>query len=385
MIQVKDLQFPRYFLSNEIDLDPKIVAQLLQVKIKVRDSGEPDTASFKGDTLIISQPSSLVRFLFIVLYQLIKRFTNKGMQKDKLSLGLLFACKDYVYSDYIAPEKEPEHPSILLDGEKLPIPHTIITNLVEPLIGKVKMLPVMFIKSKMVDACEIALSAEKFSKKFNMPFRTVSFHDYPIIVANTLLHNEAARSAHICIKTMEHSFGTEATRKVVKNILLNEESSISSNFVSILKILDGNPVFVMDFLKFFKSNITLTIEEERKAAEVRQHVIEADRYLNEHIKTAVEKYTPHVFKQWSEWSMIMGLIEKQLAPMRGSMWPTTENVKPFEDEKRQMAVERAKEKGKNQLNFEELLEVARDWYGHKAVQPGNLAEKMLAENRVWKT
>ncbi|KKK43384.1 hypothetical protein LCGC14_3168570, partial [marine sediment metagenome] len=151
MIQVKDLQFPRYFLLNEIDLDPKIVAQLLRVKVKIQNMGEPDTASLKGDTLVISQPSSLTRFLFTVLYQLIKNFTNRGMQQDKLSLGLLFSCKDYVYGDYRASEKA-KHPPILLDGEKLSVPYAIITNLVEPLVGKVKMLPVLFIESNMVDA-----------------------------------------------------------------------------------------------------------------------------------------------------------------------------------------------------------------------------------------
>lgn len=385
MIQVKDLQFPRYFLLNEIDLDPKITAQLLQIKVQVQETGEPDTAHFKGDTLVVSQPSSLTRFLFIVLYQLIKHHARQGLHQDKLSLGLLFACKDYVYSDYQVPEKEQKSPPILLDGEKIPIPGTIITSLVEPLVGKISTLPVLFIEANMVDACEIAVSAEKFSKRFRMPFRAVSFHDYPVLVANSLLYNEAARTAHMCVKVIEHSLG-EATSKVIKNILLSKESNVGANLISILKLLDGSPIFVMEFLKFFESNVTLTLAEQEKVAKVRQQTIESDKYLSEHIKVAqiAPKYTPHVFKQWHEWAMIMGLIEKQLEPMRGSMWPTTENVKPFEDAHRQMAVERAKEKGKSQLNFEELLELAREWYNHKAVQPGQLAEKLLSENRVWK-
>jgi hypothetical protein len=387
MTQVKDLQFARHFLLNEIDLDPATFRHLLHVRVKVQDTGEPDTASFSGNTLVVSQPSSLTRFLFVVLYNLLKNFTNKGIYQDKLSLGLLFACKDYVFGDYRVPEKEKKQPPILLDGEKLTIPHTIITSLIEPLVGKVKIMPVLFIESPMVDACEVAVSAEKFSKRFRMPFRAVSFHEYPIIVANMSIHNEAARMAHICVRIIEHSLGEDVAHKAIKNILLSEESDIGSNLVAILKLLDGSPIFVMDFLKFFKSNVTLNMEEERKAAAVRQNIIESDKYLSEYIKVAQQapKYTPHVFKQWHEWALIMGLIEKQLAPMRGSMWPTTENVKPFEDEHRQMAVERAKEKGKRELNFEELLEVARDWYGHKAVQPGQLAEKLLSENRVWKT
>jgi hypothetical protein len=150
-------------------------------------------------------------------------------------------------------------------------------------------------------------------------------------------------------------------------------------------MLKGDPIFVMDFLKYFKSNVTLSPEEENRANEVRDHCFATDEYLSGYVKTADGKHSPEVFKQWHEWAAIVGLIEKQLGPMRGSMWPVSDNVKPYEDAHRQMELERAREKGKTQLNMEELLEVTREWYGHKTVQPGELAEKLLSENRVWKT
>jgi len=385
MIQVKDLQFPRYFLLHELDIDPRLASKLLEIKIEVRHDGEPDTAVNKGNRIVISQPSSPARFLFNVIYTLVKTHVKMGYMQDKLSLGLLFACKDYTYSAYDGECNREGKPPVLVSFNKLPVPAVIIENLVEPLVGSIKKLPIMFMPSNFVDACEIIESAEKFAKRFRQPFKSVSFHDYPICMVNTAIHNDAAQMAHLTYQTIAHSLGRDRASRVIRNIVLSDESNIAANLVEILKILDGDPIYIMDFLKFIKSNVTLTREEEVRAAEVRTQVIESDRYLSEHIKMAQQgQYTPQVFKQWHQWSMLVGLIEKQLAPMRGSMWPASQNIKPIEDEHRQMAVERAKEKGKTQLNFEELLELAREWYGHKTAQPGQLAENLLRENRVWK-
>lgn len=383
MIQVRDLQFPRYFLLNEIDLDPRIVMQILQIEVEIH-SGEPDKTALEGNKLIITSPSSITRFLFLVLYNLIRLHARHGIQQDKLGLGLLFACKEYTYASYVESHKKQ---CVLISGEKLPVCDVIIKELIEPLIGKIPSMKILFIDSHFVDACEVSESAEKFSKRFKLPFRAVSFDDYPILVSNSSIYNEAATMAHICIKTLEHNLGYNQTSKVIKNLVLSNTGNLVANLVSILKILKGDPIFVMDFLKYFTSNVTLTSKEEKRADLVRNYIFRTDTYLSSYTKTAQYggKYTPEVFKQWHEWAAIVGLIEKQLGPMRGSMWPTSDNVKPHEDAHRQMEVERAKEKGKTQLNFEELLELSREWYGHKTIQPGELAEKLLSENRVWKT
>lgn len=383
MIQVKDLQFPRYFLLNEIDLDPRIALQILQTEVEIH-SGEPDKAVLKGNKLIITAPSSITRFLFLVLYKLISQYTLHGIQQDKLGLGLLFACKEYTYASYVASHKKI---SVLISEEKVAVCDMVINELIEPLVGKIPRIKILYIDSNFVDACEISESAEKFSKRFKLPFRSVSFHDYPILVANSSIYNEAALMAHMCIKILEHNLGEDKTSKIVKNLILSDKGNIGANLVSILKILKGDPIFIMDFLKYFRSNVALTPTEEKRASLVRNHIFQTDTYLSGYLKTAQHggKYTPEVFKQWHEWAAIVGLIEKQLGPMRGSMWPTSDNVKPHEDAHRQMEVERAKEKGKTQLNFEELLELSREWYGHKTIQPGELAEKLLSEHRVWKT
>jgi hypothetical protein len=130
--------------------------------------------------------------------------------------------------------------------------------------------------------------------------------------------------------------------------------------------------------------LQLTDEEMNISSELKFKAVASDDYLNRHIKIAAEKHTPTVFKQWSQWSMLMGLIEKQLGPMRGSMWPATENLGPHENNFRALVQLKAKEKNKNQLNYEELLETARDLYDHNAVEPGKLIEIMLKDNRVWK-
>lgn len=384
MIQVKDLQFPRYFLLYEIDLNPKIALQILQTEVEVQ-SGEPDKAILKGNKLVITNPSSITRFLFLVLYRLISHYTRQGIQQDKLGLGLLFACKEYTYIDYVESNKRIP---VLISEEKIAVCDVVINELIEPLIGKIPRMKVLFADSNFVDACEISESAEKMSKRFKFPFRSVSFRDYPVLIANNSIYNEAAIMAHMCVRILEHNIGADKTSKVVKSLVLSDAGNMGANLVSILKILKGDPIFVMDFLKYFKSNVTFTPKEEKRANQVRNHMFATDTYLSHYVKTAQSadgKHTPQVFKQWHEWAAIVGLIEKQLGPMRGSMWPTTDNVKPYEDAHRQMEIERTKEKGKTQLNFEELLELAREWYGHKTVQPGQLAEKLLSENRIWKT
>lgn len=384
MTLVKNLQFVRYFLTHEIDIDPSLAANLLNFQVLVK-SGEPDKAYVENNTVVVTDPSSLTRFLFNVLYALIKQHVLHGYQQDKLALGLLFACKDYTYSNYASENTRPANPPVIIDLDKIDVPAIIIRNLAEPLMGKIKKLPVMYMPSRFVDACEIQVDAQKFSQRFDMPFRSVPAHDYPFILANSHLHNQAAQESHLLYLVLEHTYGQPRTAKFIKNMLLNEDLNLVSHLLLCLKTLNGDPIYIMDFLKFFKTNITLNRDEEDLAAQVRERGIRADRFLASKIKTAQSpNYTPEVYKQWHQWAAIVGLIEKQLAPMRGSLWPATENLKPIEDQHRQMETEKARKKGKTQLNFEELLELARDWYGHKTCLPGQLAETMLRENRVWK-
>lgn len=381
MIRVKDLQFPSHFLQNESQLPPEIVYQLLEIEVKIDNMGEPDSVVFNNNKLTVSRPSSLTRFLFVVLYNLLKNQVYARIQQDKLGLGLLYACKDYTYVDYEFNSSK-DAPPVLISFKKLHIPYLILKNIVEPVTKKIEFPSTLYAPSHFNDACEIIETQDKFAKRYKYTQTSISPHEYPILIVNSSLYNSAARMCHSMVKVMEYNFGRKTTRKVVKNLVLAENNDLEANLVSILKVLEGDPIFILDFLKFLESNTTLSIGEKQHAVNVREQIFANDRYLNE--KTA-QKHTPQVFKQWHQWSLIVGLIEKQLAPMRGSMWPVSETVKPYEDEKRLLESEEARKKGKTQLNFEELLELSRTWYDHKAVQPGELYEKLLRENRIWKT
>ena len=128
----------------------------------------------------------------------------------------------------------------------------------------------------------------------------------------------------------------------------------------------------------------MTDEERQASQQIQQEKILSDNYLNKHIKLAAEKQTPSIFRQWSQWSLMSGLIEKQLGPMRGSMWPTTENMRPYENHFKRMLIKKKKDKKNPHLNFEAMLEVSRDLYNHNAREPGQLIEHLLKEERVWK-
>ena len=381
MIKVKDLQFPRYFLSQEIDIPSQFVEKILNIEVNISNTGTPDSVELKSNQITICQPSDITKFLFLLLYKLIQNYVPENYQKDKFALGLLFECKDYTYSDY---DKKQIVQPVVLSIEKIPIQILIIKEIIEPLLGKIELLPVMFMPNSFIDSSEIIESSEKFSRKFNKSFNSVSIYDYPFVLVNSSIYNEASQMSHLLFNIIKHNFGEEKTNKIIKNLLLDKDKSIISNILTIIKILEGDPIFIIDFLKFLQNNVSLNQDEETQLNSNYNTVISSDNYLNKHIKTSGSSYTPGVFKQWNQWSMIMGLIEKQLEPMRGSMWPASKNIKPTEDKHRLMAIEKAKKKGKNQLNFEELLEVSRDWYQHKAVQPGQLIEVMLKENRVWK-
>jgi hypothetical protein len=218
MIQVKDLQFPRYFLLNEIDLDPRIALQILETEVEIH-SGEPDKAILKGNKLIVTNPSSITKFLFLVLYRLICHHARNGIQQDKLGLGILFACREYTYVDYVESHKKL---SVLISEEKIAVCDVIINELIEPLVGKIPTMKILYIDSNFVDSCEVVESSEKFSKRFKLPFRSVTFHDYPILVANNTIFNEAATMAHMCTKILEQGLGFDKTRKIVKNLYIKD-------------------------------------------------------------------------------------------------------------------------------------------------------------------
>jgi len=128
----------------------------------------------------------------------------------------------------------------------------------------------------------------------------------------------------------------------------------------------------------------LTENELETSVNLQLACIERDSYLKNHIKLATDgKHTTEVYRQWSQWSLLMGLTEKQLESARTTDRPATRNLGPIEEDRKKLIADRTRKEGKTQLNYEELLEMARDYYDHNAKR-GHIYEFLLGENRVWK-
>jgi hypothetical protein len=382
-MKVKDLQFPRHFLLNEIDLDADQTSSLLDYDIEVHSEGEADTVVLRHNTLVYYNPSSVTKFIYNVLYRLLAQFAS-GFGQDKLALGLFYAVKDYTYADF--EPKELSGPPVYVTFGKVPVPAFIVHELIEPLVGQIQERGVLYMPCRFTDACRIIESPSKLQKIYNLPNVELSSNDFPLLMVNCNIHNSAAQNAALLMKYLEMNIGKPKADKVINNILLNGDGSdnILPNLILILRMLKGDPSFVADFIMFLSSATSLSPNEKELSQQRQREAIQADNYLWQNIKTAAELQTPQVFRQWSQWSLLMGLIEKQLAPMRGSMWPASELVKPHEEKLQALMKEKAKTKKKSQLNFEEMLETARELYDHNAIEPGKLIEVIMKDERAWK-
>jgi len=378
MMKIRDIQFARHFLTKEVEADPA----MLDIPIKIKLDGDPDIVSLEENQLVYQNPSSVTMFIFHILYKLLDKGSSDPYNRDKLGLGLLHWCRNYTYADYDTSEFP--GPPVIVDFDKLPIPSMIIREIVEPIVGNIKVSKVLFMPCKFTDSCRIVESVDQLESEYNLSKMGGGYHDFPLVLCNCDIHNSAAQLSHLTVKMLENSVGWDRTEKIIRNLLLGNKGGLTANLVLILKTLRGDPEFVINFLEFLESSVDWTYDEIGELSQYQENAIRADSYLKDHIKVASPPSSTQIFKQWAQWSMLMGLIEKQLEPMRGSMWPATENVKPHEDKFRLLLKTRTDKKDIKQLNFEEMLETARDLYDHNAVEPGKLIEVMLKRNRVWK-
>lgn len=381
-LKLRDFILPKYFLLNEIDLPTESVTDILDMTVEISHMGEPDNIVVRENRILYSNPSSPMKFLFTVLYgALSPRLVNEKF-KDKLGIALLGMCKDHVYADF---DRAPVNgPPVLISFEKLDVAQFVLSEIIEPLVGRVDRMPVFFMPCQYTDICRVIGSRDQLSKEYDLRYSVLPSTDYPIVLTNFNIYNNAARMCHLLSVVIKQQFGEEKFADIIRSIFM--ESSLVSNLMTITKVLRSDPLFTIDFLKYMSSEIKS--ESDRSVSNDMQcDLVATDKFLSQHVKIAdfgnpVGNQQGQVFRQWSQWSMMLGLTEKQLTPMRGSMWPATKNLKPFEDRKKQMIADREKEKGSS-LNFEQLLEVARDVYNHNA-KPGALIETLLKDNRVWK-
>lgn len=353
----RDFQFIKYFLTRTQLLSSLSVDHLLDYDIEIIE-GESDHVIKRQNKIIYHSPTSIMKFLFNTTFNIVSDDINNPEEQDKLSFMLLLLCKKYVY----ATKNQTESLPVICSFSKMHAPYLILKDIIEPVIGKKIDLPdITFNKSNFIDVC--------------------CYHQQNIY-ANINVHNKIALVSHLIYNVIETNTNAEIASSVIKNILLEDNNNLS-NLITIIKFLYHDPMAPFRFLEIFQSHATLLPEEIDKSAQRQYNIISKDERLSGIIKEAYESYTPQVFHQWSQWSMLMGLIEKQLGSMRGSFWPVSEKVKPHEDKKRQLMNQKAKEKNKNQLNMEEMLEIAREWHNHKAIEPGKLFETILKHERTW--
>lgn len=376
IVQIKDIQFANFIILHELDLPPDITQKLIAYQVEIAPYGEPNTVVCRDSSITIHNPSSVLHFLFHTIFGLLQKYVHKDIYKDKLGLGLFHMCKQYVYADFDI--RKENYPPVLIGFSKIPIPTFIIKNIIEPIYGNISLPNVFNVPCKFTDTCRIIKSAEQLSSQYQMPRTSIPYDQFPVILQNTSVHNQAAAMSHLLSQSLEFAIGHEQYMKIMKTILYDDTNDLLANLILILNTLGSEPDFTLNFLQYLYCKIN-TPSIDKKMFHTRANKILENNAL---LKTA-DTWTPQVFKQWTQWSMLMGLIEKQLGPMRGSMWPATESIKPHEDEVRKFQQEQAKKRGKNQLNFEELLETYRETFNHKAIEPGKIIEHMLKTNRVW--
>lgn len=375
-IKIKDFQFIKYFLLYEVDLNDKIVNKLLSYMVEIRRDGEPDVVYKNKDNYIIAtNPSSVTRFLYNVLFFLLSEYVEQEIYIDKLSLGLLNFAKNYVYEDFDI--KEFIGPPVAVNFEKIAIPNLIVREIIEPLVGKIENCKVLYMKCPFTDACRIINTSNELKDQYRLSGVNISNDDFPLILCNASIHNKAAKDACLLKCYLELSFGDEKAQKIIQNIFFDDD--IIDYILDIISTMQGEPDFVIEFLKFM--DLHSNIKTDLKTIDKRIEAISKNNYLG--IKLANPSFRSNFTNQFSQWSMLTGLIEKQLAPMRGSMWPASEKIKPHEDEMRLYQLETAKKKNKKQLNLDELLQAYRD-FKNKHGNSKTVIEDMLKDNRVWK-
>lgn len=376
-MRIRDLQFPKSFL-NTIGLSSDEVAHVLNYNVSIHPNGKADSLTVNGHEITYYNPSSISKFLCKILYATLSPFAE-GFSKDKLALGLFYEIRDYVYSDYDL--DKPTDPPVLSSFDKL-IPAFVVHEIIEPIVGKIPKCKVLFLNCHFTDCCRTYTSKSNLEKIYGKT--QLSEHDFPLITLNTGIYNEASQHSHLLYKYLELGLGKDKADQVIKKIIIGSDSLLK-NFIFMLRMLHGDPTYVTDFIGFLTSLIDLSPDEMKTSNDNQIVAIEADSYLMKNIKTADDGLrNSQVFRQWSQWSTLMGLIEKQLGPMRGSMWPASDLVKPHEDKLKLRLRQKAKKKNKTNLNFEEMLETAREMYNHSAIEPGKLIEVILKDQRIWK-
>lgn len=378
-MKVKDIQFIRHLLTQEISTCPSAIEDLLEYDIQIQGTGDSDNIIDRGNCFVYSNPSSVTRFLFQTSYTLLSKFVPDPVQKDRLSLLLLPMCKSYVYHD--DSHDIPDSP-VIISHSKMMVTSFIVRELLEPLIGRIKNPKLIYMPCNFTDVCKVYDGQLDFSEQYNLPNHLVKSHHFPAVVCNLNIKNKAARDADLLVRILELSLGRKCAESAIKSLLLNQDKTVMAYLVDMLYTFSGKPEYVHDFLNYIDSYTCLSKQEQETAVVIQFEILANNAHMKDAVKLASQVNT-ETSNQWSQWSLLVGLTEKQLGGMRGNMWPASENLKPIEDKRKKIILETAQKKNKTQLNYEELLEVSRDIWQQNAVEPGKLIDHFLANERVW--
>ena len=363
-MKIRDFQFIRSFAaSNGTNID-------LDIDVNVIDDGKTDFISTRGKSIEIHSPSSISRTLFNLTYRLVEKEIESPHKKDLFALALSENIHDYIYRD----EEDcfENTPPIVMSGKKSQIVNIIIKEIIEPVIDeKIELAPIFVSKCTFSDPCRIILSRKDLPERYG---EHISFSRYPLILCNSNIKNRPSLTAALLIKQLE--LATEKkSEKIIKNLLLNEQEDLLRKVVKVLSTFEQDAEFVEEFLSFLKTYCTMSVAEEVVVIEI---IASATRRMSKYS----QKYNSDVQIQWTNFPMMMGIIEKQLGGSRGSKRELSELMKEIDQEKLKLK-NRAMKKKKRTLNMEDLLKLYREFYQTKIHEPGKLCETLLQDVRNW--
>lgn len=369
-MKASDFQFVRLFSTHcELDID--------DIDVLIVQDDKTDFVSKSGNVITLHSPTTITKTIFNLTYRLYEEKLKNAYKKDSFSLILAKAVHDYVYNGF--ENIYQQHP-LIMSGYKSQIPTVILKEIVEPLLDtKIEILPLFMTKCTFTDSCRIIHSFNDFYDMCNFSSNLIPFSKYPMILCNCFIENKASLLSDIFLKQLEHNLGQEKASKLIKRILLNEDEKPLQHIIDICCSESVEDHFVEQFVEFLKAYGNLTVEENETFVSIIK--LQYSKAFSKFAQYDNSLYDNKIQKQWTEWSFL-GLIEKQLAGMRGSKREVTELMKDT-DKEREKLKQRKKRQKKRSLNTEDLLEISRELYDTKVVEPGILAEKLLNDKRVW--
>lgn len=375
---LSDFVFPRYFFTHESDLDDNQIQEYLSTPVLIHKTGQTNNVKIDGTNIVVHQPSSVSMFLFHLLHNLISKMGVSQDIIDNSTIATVILCNDYINAD--------DRPFFAFENEIVKMRHVpelkiIIEDILEPLLGVMLTPNLCFVKSSILDVCKIA-EDERTVHQY-APDMQIKPAQLPVILCNTAIKNKAALFAHIIELTIKASFGDDRHANIVKRILVSENGKILDYILETLKTFQDDPMFVLDFLRYTESSVVIDQSMMSEMNTIKARRIASDATLNQLHKNASSALMSTNHNQWTQMSLMVGLLEKQLDPARGSRWPATHKIKPVEDRLRAKMMEMKRERRKRNLNFEELLDARRSMYNHKAIEPSKVIEVYLKKNRDW--